>query len=275
MALVCGQRVHLVSRLSPRLGNTSTSLPPKVDHQPRVEGSRTKDTRGDQPARIRGLGVNEQTAYDIAWRLASDVSLETIGTDVVANSTEATVLGLHLPRRIGRSWVVPFAAEQSFGTAIKSGRPSPPRLPYVEVDPLPLSRWLAYLAQPREALPSWLRGSLRVRVYLDREAARADGFSQQTLRPDNYSHAVFPVIFEQGRVQLWVTVPFSDDPTVMLADETYGILDEAGFITDDLRARDSQSALRRMVRAATTGHKRPDRLDLSPAGLKYEPGRRE
>lgn len=138
--------------------------------------------------------------------------------------------------------------------------PSPPTEP-------PLTSWLKALDSPTK--PEWMSGPRRARVYLDRSLARAHGFTLATLQPGSNQYVVYPVILEQGRLQLWLNIPTSNDPTVLFTPEIYDALDQAGFYTGEQRTKDAQSSFWRWLRSL--GTQRPGVVDLNDEPLRHMP----
>lgn len=134
------------------------------------------------------------------------------------------------------------------------------------IDP-PLTRWLEKLDSGDA--PNWLCGQRRARVYLDRETAREHGFSQESRNPWGGPRAVYPVIIEQGRLQLWLSIPTSNDPTILFTPEIYDALDQAGFYTTEYRERDEQGAFWRWLRSH--GSQRPAMVDMDDRPLVHDP----
>lgn len=208
---------------------------------------------GNVERELRGLGVDEDLAYQVAYSRVSDVRLDRL--DEAIHSNEWPLYQLQTPMPVASWFVVPVVHDPVLlgrGTRAPAGRQALTALP----------DWLEYLDQPQESLPRWLRGARRVRVYLDYGAARADGFTVGTLRPWEANFGGYPLIIEQGRLQLWVEIPISTDPTVLFTNEIHDALALAGFYTDEQRVRDNQGAFRRWLRSL--GAARPPRVDLTP-----------
>lgn len=130
-----------------------------------------------------------------------------------------------------------------------------------------LTSWLAALDSPTK--PDWMTGPRRARVYLDRQLAQDHGFTRTTLQPRSHEYGVYPVIIEQGQLQLWLSIPTSNDPTVLFTPEIYSALDQSGFYTEDLQAKDSQGAFWRWIRSF--GTQRPRLVDLDGLPLQHLP----
>lgn len=221
---------------------------------------------------LAGLGIQPELAENVAYSRVSDVDLDAPAEGLFTNSWPH--VHLEAPTPIGDYFVVVVPTSQGDD---EDDLPLDPRLSetdssgfYGTPDSQPaLRRWLAFLDAPDA--PPWLRGTRRSRVYLDRPAAIEHGFTQTTLTPWNqgYRPHVFPVIIEQGRLQLWLDVPVSNDPTVLFSPEIYGALDQAGFYTADFRARDDQGTFWRWLRSL--GAQRPTFVDLNDWALRFSP----
>lgn len=202
---------------------------------------------------LRGLGIDEDLAYQIAYSRVSDVRLD--NADHAFHTNEWPQYPLQTPTPLASWFVVPVVHDPVLlgdGFRGQIGRLSLTALP----------DWLEYLDQPQDSLPAWLRGARRVRVYLDDRAARRDGFTVASLRRREGNFGGYPLIIEQGRLQLWVEIPVSTDPTVLFTNEIHDALALAGFYTDEQRARDNQGAFRRWLRSL--GATRPPHVDLTP-----------
>ncbi|MDN5899311.1 MAG: hypothetical protein L0H74_04515 [Brachybacterium sp.] len=215
---------------------------------------------------LSGLGLDPDLAEQIASRRVSDVTLCIQASDPQAHFDDAPPLGLPAPQPLHDWFVSPVELEDTFQVLRRRKKV---RDPDRHLSPL-LERWLNYLDRPREELPAWLHGSRHARVYLDRSAAQADGFAPVTLRPGAPPSAVYPLLIEQGQLQLWVDLPTSNDPTVLFTNEIYDALGLAGFYTHQQRARDAKSAFWRWLH--TLGARRPAYVDLHAAGLRHVPG---
>ena len=229
---------------------------------------------------LQGLGLDPDMAKQVAYSRVSDVDLEDPDNGLFTNRWPHVPLGE--PSPVGDFFVVVVPVEDPSARARRLGIrnvagprdfeqthngfyatwPSEP----------PLARWISALDDP--AAPEWLSGPRRARVFLDREVARAAGFAQLTLQPWQLgSYGTYPVVIEQGRLQLWLDIPTSNDPTMLFTPEIYAALDQAGFYTDDLRARDDQSSFWRWLRSL--GAVRPDFVDLDDCPLVFEPPARD
>lgn len=116
-----------------------------------------------------------------------------------------------------------------------------------------------------EALPEWVRGTRRARVFLDAHAACEQGFG--------YRDQGCTLVIEQGALQLWVFTYPPRDPTQVLADQAYEALAYAGFYPDELAKLDARSRFWRHL-DHHFGRERPPYLDMPPDtdGLRYAPG---
>lgn len=116
-----------------------------------------------------------------------------------------------------------------------------------------------------DALPAWLHGTRRARVFLDRDAAYEQGFGDR--------QRGCTLVIEQGMLQLWVFTYPPRDPTQLLADEAYESLDYSGLFPDDIAKLDARGRFWRHL-DHHFGPKRPAYLDISPddQGLQYAPG---
>jgi hypothetical protein len=208
---------------------------------------------GNAERELRGIGVDEDLAHRIAYHRRSDVEVDQ--PDLAEHTNDWPLYPLITPRPVGSWFVVPVAhSAEDVGDPRRRSLEQGPRTA--------LRDWLDYLDRPQEKLPRWVRGGRRVRVYLDREAARAAGFTEATLRPWRPTHGTYPLIIEQGRLQLWVEIPISTDPTVLFTNEIHDALELAGFYTDEQRTRDNHGAFRRWLRSLGTS--RPPYVDLKP-----------
>ena len=115
-----------------------------------------------------------------------------------------------------------------------------------------LADWITYL--DRDPLPAFAWGQRHVRIYLNSEAARGDGFtSHRNLGYPYNSARTYSLIVEQNEVQLWVDMLESTDPSKRFTDEIYEALDLLGIPAAEDRHHDGQSAPRRWLRRAMTG----------------------
>ncbi|MGI6797669.1 hypothetical protein [Gordonia sihwensis] len=127
----------------------------------------------------------------------------------------------------------------------------------------PLTAWLERLDEPGL---TWLDGSRRARVYLDRDTAYADGYTSRSL--DRWTGlATYTVIIEQGPLQLWLDVPRSNDPGRRFSPEVHSALEAAGFYTGDLDPTAGSGAFIRWV--SSLGRTPPPYVDLDDTPLRY------
>ncbi|MCV7286041.1 hypothetical protein H7J87_11935 [Mycolicibacterium wolinskyi] len=142
--------------------------------------------------------------------------------------------------------------------------PSPP-------DDLTLwQRWLKYLDDP----PAWLPGpeTRHGTLFTSLQAAGDAGFSDETLaeraamraavRIVDTPHSTYPLIIEQGPIQLWITAYTSADPTVWVPPEFHDILRDAGLLPTDVIDADRASTLRKLV--SRHRNRRPSSIPLGP-----------
>lgn len=132
-----------------------------------------------------------------------------------------------------------------------------------------LMLWLDWLDRPN--LPEWARGDRRGTVFTSAEAARDAGFSSETSAQRHARRAgiltgspviTYPVVIEQGQLQLWLSAPPDPDPSVWVARDFRGPLHRAGLLDEDVVARDDASALRKFFSRRGS---RPTRVMLGAA----------
>lgn len=238
---------------------------------------------------LGGLGLPPDLAKAIAYSRVSDVDLDHSEQALHTNQWPHVPLGTPWPVGDFFVYVVhvedPSWRRRSGGLRPLGWDPDPaPRAedtgptdesaggfyPTAPSEPL-LTSWLTALDSSQA--PEWMTGPRRARVYLDRDLAREDGFSRATLQPWSHEYGVYPVIIEQGRLQLWLSIPTSNDPTILFTPEIYSALDQAGFYTEDLRVKDTQSSFWRWIRSL--GSQRPAFVDLNDWPLRHLPPRLE
>lgn len=221
---------------------------------------------------LTGLGIDPELALDVANFRVSDVDLDS--PDDRLRTNKWPHVPLELPTPIGGF----FAVAIDVGAPSYDGAISGPETDELDVThngfyatlsthPL-LTRWLTMLDSAE--LPEWLSGDRRARVYLNRSLAQEHGFSEHSLAASwGYEPTVYQVIIEQGRLQLWLNIPTSNDPTVLFTPEIYDALEQAGFYADEYQAKDAQAAFWRWLRSR--GSQRPDSVDLYDRALLYTP----
>lgn len=136
-------------------------------------------------------------------------------------------------------------------------------------------RWLKYLDSP----PTWLPPSdaRRGTLFTSLEAAGDAGFSDisRAEREANRRSAVrvdidspyltYPLIIEQGPVQLWLTAYTSADPTVWVPPEFHDVLRDSGLLPKEAIETDAgnkASALRGLVSRHRSRNRRPSSIPL-------------
>ncbi|KMV18289.1 hypothetical protein ACT17_11670 [Mycolicibacterium conceptionense] len=136
-------------------------------------------------------------------------------------------------------------------------------------------RWLKYLDNP----PAWLPPSdtRRGTLYTSLEAAGDAGFSdiaradreanrRSPVRVDiDNPYFTYPLIIEQGPVQLWLTAYTSTDPTVWVPPEFHDVLRDSGLLPKeaiDTDAGNKASTLRGLVSRHRNRNRRPSSIPL-------------
>jgi hypothetical protein len=167
---------------------------------------------------LQRLGVDSETSHEIAYRNSSDAALDAPGG--VWEFGEGDAVPPTPVEADGPIYVAQVPVRPAFGDD------SPP-------DQV-LREWLSYLGRPD--LPVWMRGTRRVRVWLEPEAADAAGYGRHAAR---YSREIqeVSVIVEQGSLQLWLDVPASADPTMIYSPEMREVVEHLGFYEEMSEAR--------------------------------------
>lgn len=230
-------------------------------------------TGPDNAARaLRPLGLDSDLVDNIVSFNASDVRFsggpDPAGTPL--HTTVCPVVPLAGPRLVGSTWVVrmnpvDLVAPDSPGADRESMALDGAHL--IAGGGSHLQRWIEYLDnQP----PGWCAGPRRARVYLDEEAAERAGFENEPsgMVASSYQRP-YTVIIEQGRVQLWISLPTSTEPGVRFTPETYDALRLAGFYVDDLEARDNRARFWRWL--SSLGETTPEHVDLEGTPLQSVP----
>lgn len=218
---------------------------------------------------LQSLGLDPDLVAEIAYSNASD-ALFAGGPDPIelpVHSSARPVVPLAAPELVGDTWVVRMdEVDLVSGDDLAADRDAV--LPaHLTAAGSHLDRWLKYLdSQPSE----WCSGPRRARVYLDEEVAERDGFQQERsgMVVSSYQRP-YTVIIEQGRAQLWIALPTSDEAGARFTRETYDVLRLAGFYVDDLEARDNRSAFWRWLNRL--GETTPEYVDLDDAPLQATP----
>jgi len=139
----------------------------------------------------------------------------------------------------------------------------------------PFEAWIKYLDLGSSDLPNWLVGPRVARYFATYEAARAQGFDDDSSLTPRDKEGPFPLIIEQGRLQLRVPVALpSEDSARLLEKGTRHALAFAGLDSSDLMRLDAQGRLARRLHRIV--HRRPDFFDLSgktTASISYVPAR--
>lgn len=224
---------------------------------------------------LTGLGLDPDLVHQIAYTRVTDIDLDQPSAAVSTNRWPHT--NLAAPTPVGDYFVVVVSVEDPSLRSTRSNvhNINGPRAfeethngfyPTLPTEPA-LDRWLTVLDDP--TAPAWLRGPRRSRVYLDRGAARESGYCREQLTPWQTSFGIYPVVIEQGRLQLWLDIPTSNDPSILFTPETYAALDKAGFYTKDFQARDEQHSFWRWLRSV--GAQRPTFVDLNDIPLRHSP----
>lgn len=130
-------------------------------------------------------------------------------------------------------------------------------------------RWLSYLDNP----PAWLAPPTKRRgtLFTSLQAAGDAGFSDESraeretaLRGPVFiidtEDSTYPLIIEQGPVQLWISAYTSTDPTVWVPPEFHDVLRDAGLLPEDAIAADEASTLRKLV--SRHRNRRPSSIPL-------------
>lgn len=227
---------------------------------------------------LDGLGLEHELSRAIAYHRVSDVRFD--GSLAPAGEPLHSVVWPHVPLAAPilrhDHWVVPVDTDGiTWGERPDPERPEPrtPGGSFSTGDHVAhLFRWLDFLSNPEA--PAWVRGPRRARAYLDPYAAEAAGLTADALGAqgewDGSRFDVFPVVIEQGTLQLWLHTPESTDPTQRFAPEVYTVLRAAGFYVDDLAASDNRHAFWRWV--TSLGSTRPAYVDLDDMPLRYPTG---
>lgn len=181
-----------------------------------------------------------------------------------------TLFDLRVPERHGASYVGKLDRSQVPGASEEDRRPTAE----IRRDGLStLEAWVALL--DTDDLPEWLGGREQrvARVFTSREASWAQGFGEFG-RPSLHKPGTYQVILEQGELQLWIPVYPTPDPTRVLSDETYQVLEIAGLLpAADIEAATLQSRLSRYLSRKLGHYQEPQYFDVSDstAGLSYIP----
>lgn len=122
-----------------------------------------------------------------------------------------------------------------------------------------LQRWIDFLDGPDR--PDWTRGTRRARVFLNRQAAEAQGFVDPGV-PALRRRRVAYIVIEQGDLQLWLHAYPPRDTTQYLSDEAYEALGTAGLYPAELAAKDARGKFWRVLRSTVDGNQRPNFIDI-------------
>ena len=213
---------------------------------------------------LTGLGLSDDDAQRIAWSRFSDTHFtDTLSVERQFNSKWAQDdTGGVSPYGDGFIAVVSLdgytapAAHTAITTAGREAADDPPPRR------TRLRAWLDLLASPD--CPAWIGSpsTRRVRIYLDRDAAALDGFASRDWRLQPY-----PLIIEQGALQLWVSFPALRDTAQRYPAELYQLLAELGFYTaaDTLEPNSHRPAFVRWL--ANRGRVAPPYVDLDDREL--------
>lgn len=218
---------------------------------------------------LQSLGLDPDLVADIVGSNASDVHFAggPDPTEPPVHTNASPWVPLAAPELIGDTWVIRMdEVDLVSGDDLAADRDA--ALPeHLTAAGSHLYRWLKYLdSQPSE----WCAGPRRARVYLDEEVAERDGFQQERsgMVVSSYQRP-YTVIIEQGRAQLWIALPTSEEPGARFTPETYDVLRLAGFYVDDLEARDNRSAFWRWLNRL--GETTPEYVDLDDTPLQATP----
>lgn len=213
---------------------------------------------------LEKIGLDEPLARDIAFHRVSDVHFDG-GPDpsqTPFHTHEWPLVSLSTPRPVGDIWVIPMGPDDLVDTDARSlERDTHGGFYARSAEGSHLERWLTVLDQPPHS-SAWSTAPRRARVYLDHEMASSDGFSDDVagLPHSGYLPSTYTIIIEQGWLQLWLSLPTSNDPGTRFTPETYEVLRLAGFYVDDLEERDNRSAFWRWL--SRLGETKPPFVDL-------------
>lgn len=176
------------------------------------------------------VGLDHAVARSARLHRFFDLDLTNGNNPARREAQRTDLLGLkELPWLEGSTFVVKLSRENLRGT-YEHERYIPHSSSYVlNKDGLTeYEAWIKYLDSPD--LPTWLRGPRTGRVFVSYEAARQHGFAESPKVAALWGRGnVYPLVIEQGRLQLWVPVYAPLDSRRLVEDETYEALATAGL----------------------------------------------